>query len=236
MLKDLTPAKPAVAVELIETPSAEQLAAFYAAAHAHGFAFALDAAAPVSEAEDEVPQTMSLLDVAEAAEKQASFSVGVCAEPTVALRLLLTPELRSLLEDASVPKQTHDWKSALHVLAGQGIELRGAVDDTMLLSYAINPTHATPSLADVAARHGQPVPSTLAAGAAVICALVPALRKQIDDVGLSRVYREIDLPLAPVLFRIERAHLRTGWRALQHQLAQTAWRGALYQTGSARSG
>jgi DNA polymerase-1 len=208
MLKDLTPAKPAVAVELIETPSAEQTAAFYVSARTHGFAFALDAVAPVSEAEDEVPQTMSLLDVAEAAEKQASFSVGVCAEPTVALRLSLTPELRSLLEDASVPKQTHDWKLALHVLAGQGIELRGAVDDTMLLSYAINPTHATPSLADVAARHGQPVSSTLAAGAAVICALVSTLRKQVDDAGLGRVYQEIDLPLAPVLFRMEQAGVR----------------------------
>ncbi len=139
---------------------------------------------------------------------KTSFSVGVCAEPAIALRLPLTPELRALLEDAAVPKQTHDCKLALHLLAAQGVALRGAVDDTMLLSYALNPTHATQALADVAARHGQPAPSTLAAAAAAIHALVPALRAEVEKAGVERVYAEIDLPLAPVLFRMEQAGVR----------------------------
>jgi DNA polymerase-1 len=211
MLRELAPSETAPAIELIEDPSGEQCAAFYAAARIDGFAFALDAKAPVPEPEDETPQTMSLLDLAEAAEaaqKPVSFSVGVCAEPATALRLPLTPELRALLEDAAVPKRTHDWKSALHLLVAQGIELRGAVDDTMLLSYALNPTHSTQSLADVAARHGQPAPSSLAAGAAAIHALVPALRAEVQTAGVERVYKQIDLPLAPVLFRMEMAGVR----------------------------
>ena len=211
MLRELAPSETAPAIELIEDPSGEQCAAFYAAARIDGFAFALDAKAPVPEPEDETPQTMSLLDLAEAAEaaqKPVSFSVGVCAEPATALRLPLTPELRALLEDAAVPKRTHDWKSALHLLVAQGIELRGAVDDTMLLSYALNPTHSTQSLADVAARHGQPAPSSLAAGAAAIHALVPALRAEVETAGVERVYKQIDLPLAPVLFRMEMAGVR----------------------------
>src|SRR5271157_2887705 len=86
MLKDLAPSETAPAIALIEEPTDEQAAAFYAAGRAHGFAFALDAAAPApKEAEDEAPQPLSLLDVAEAAEKQASFSVGLCAEPNRAL-------------------------------------------------------------------------------------------------------------------------------------------------------
>jgi len=88
------------------------------------------------------------------------------------------------------------------------VELRGAVDDTMLLSYALNPIHTTQSLADVAARHGQQVPSTLAAGAAAIHALVPALRADVKEAGVERVYTEIDRPLAPVLFRMEQAGVR----------------------------
>ena len=211
MLRELAPSETALAIELIEDPTGEQCAAFYAAARIDGFAFALDAKAPVPEPEDETPQTMSLLDLAEAAEaaqKPVSFSVGVCAEPATALRLPLTPELRALLEDAAVPKRTHDWKSALHLLVAQGIELRGAVDDTMLLSYALNPTHSTQSLADVAARHGQPAPSSLAAGAAAIHALVPALRAEVETAGVERVYKQIDLPLAPVLFRMEMAGVR----------------------------
>jgi DNA polymerase-1 len=208
MLKDLEPAAGSSLVEIITNPTPEKADAFYAAAREHGFAFALDAAAPAPEAEDEPQQTLSLLDVAEAAEKQSSFNVGVCASPASALQLRLTAELRALLEDAAVPKRTHDWKSALHLLSAQGASLRGAIDDTMLLSYALNPTHATQSLADVAARHGQPAPSTLAAGAAAIHALLPALRAEVEKAGVERVYTEIDLPLAPVLFGMEQAGVR----------------------------
>jgi DNA polymerase-1 len=209
MLRTLEPSQLAPSVELIEEPTGEQAAAFYAAAREHGFAFALDAKTPVpEEAEDDAPQALSLLDVAEAADRQSSFSLGVCAEPNKALRLAPMPELRALLADASVPKRTHDWKSALHLLDAQGIALRGEVDDTMLLSYALNPTHATQSLADVAARHGQAAPATLAAGAAAIQALVPALRAEVEKAGVERVYQQIDLPLAPVLFRMEQAGVR----------------------------
>jgi DNA polymerase-1 len=210
MLKELAPSATADAVELIEEPSAEQAAGFYRAAHANGFAFALDAAAPAAEtaAEDEPPPAQSLLDLAEAEEKRASFAVGVCAEPGVALRLPLTPELRKLLADEGVPKRTHDLKLALHILDKQGVALRGWRDDTMLLSYALNPTHATQALADVAARHGQPAPSTQAAAAAAIHALVPVLLEEAQKSGVERVYREIDLPLAPVLYRMEQAGVR----------------------------
>jgi DNA polymerase-1 len=208
MLRDLAPSETAQVVELIEAPSDEQAAHFYAAAQTGGFAFALNAKPPAPEVEDDAPQNLSLLDVAEAAEKQACFTVGVCAEPATALDLSLTTQLRALLEDAAVPKQTHDWKTALHLLTAQGVALHGAVDDTMLLSYALNPTHSTQALADVAARHSQPAPSTLAAAAATIRALVPALKAEVEKAGVARVYAEIDLPLAPVLFRMEQAGVR----------------------------
>jgi DNA polymerase-1 len=211
MLRDLAPSEIGPAIELIEDPTEEQGAAFYAAARAQGFAFALDAKEPEATEEDEdaqQPMNFSLLDAIETAEKKTRSRVGVCAEPAAALRLSLTPELRALLEDPSVPKRVHDWKLALHVLSGLGVELRGAVDDTMLLSYALNPTHATQALADVAARHGQLAPSTLAAGAAAIHALVPVLQAEIEKSGVDRVYRDIDLPLAPVLFRMEQAGVR----------------------------
>jgi DNA polymerase-1 len=216
MLKELAPVEGGTSVELIDDPTPEQAAAFYANAREYGFALALDATAPAPQEEEgeEVPQTLSLLDVAEAVEKQASCTVGACAEAGIALRLPLTPELRTLLEDAAVPKHLHDWKLALHVLGAQGVELRGPVEDTMLLSYALNPTHATQALADVAARHGQPAPATLPAGAAAIHALVPALKAEAEKAQVERVYREIDLPLAPVLFRMEQAGVRIDKAAL----------------------
>jgi DNA polymerase-1 len=215
MLRDLAPAATATPVDLVDDPNSEQTAAFYSAARNAGFAFALDAAEPVAEESyDEPPTTLSLLDAVEAAERKTLSNVGVCADAACALRLSLTAELRALLEDANVPKRVHDWKLALHVLHGLGVELRGPVDDTMLLSYALNPTHTTQTLADVAARNGQGPPSSLPASAAAIHALAPALREEVDKAGVARVYAEIDLPLAPVLFRMERAGVRIDTLAL----------------------
>jgi DNA polymerase I len=210
MLKELAPAETAVKLELIESPAADQRAAFFDAAHRGGFAFAMDAAQPTPEADEEpaVPTTMSLLDIVEAAEKQADSSVGVCAEPGIALALQLDDELRALLQDPSVPKRVHDYKAALHALHAQGVELRGLVDDVMLLSYALNPTHATQSLADVAARHGHAPPASLTSAAAIVHALVPALRSHAEECDVTKIYTDVDLPLAPVLYRMEEAGVR----------------------------
>jgi DNA polymerase-1 len=211
LLRELTPATPTIAIELIDNPNDEQAAAFYAAARKNGFAFALDAKEPAAEEQEDEPRQstmLSLLDAVEAAESKAHSSVGVCAVSGTALCLPLTHELRALLEDASVAKSTHDAKLAYHVLYGLGVELRGRIDDTMLLSYALNPTHSTQSIADVAARHGHAPPSSLPSSAAIIHALAPALRAHADEAGVISVYTDIDLPLAPVLYRMEQAGVR----------------------------
>ena len=209
MLRDLGAAPGGALVELIDEPTAERAAEFYAAARQQGFAFALDASEPLAEESDDEPAPApSLLDAVEAAERKTQSSIGVCAESARGLRLPLTPELRALLEDASVPKRAHDWKLALHVLGSLGVALRGRVDDSMLLSYALNPTHATQSLADVAARNGQPPPASLPGAASAIHSLVPALREEAEKAGVLRVYEDIDLPLAPVLYRMEQAGVR----------------------------
>ncbi len=220
MLRDLAPSATAVQAELIEEPNQGQMKKFYVDARANGFAFALDAVSaivvmPEEDAELEAPVTMSLLDAAEAAEKQSSSCAGVSADSAIALRLALDAELRGLFEDASIPKRTHDLKLALHLLSGRGIALRGAVEDTMLLSYALNPTHATQTLADVAARHNQTPPVTPTTSAAAIQALVPVLRQEVEKLAVDRAYREIDLPLAPVLFRMEQAGVRIDRAALE---------------------
>ena len=68
---------------------------------------------------------------------------------------------------------------------------RGAiVDDVMLLSYALNPTHTTQTLADVAARNGHAPPASLTSAAAIVHALVPALRTACRrEQGHQRLHR-----------------------------------------------
>jgi DNA polymerase-1 len=211
LLKELAPAASAAPIELIDKPTDEQAARFFAAARQHGFAFALDAREPVEEESEDEPQqsmTLSLMDAVEEAEKKTQCSVGVCAETGIALSIPLSGELRALFEDDSVPKFTHDCKLALHVLSGLGVEMRGTVDDVMLLSYALNPTHTTQTIADVAVRHGHAPPPSLMAAAATIHALLPALRAHVDETHVTNVYNDIDLPLAPVLYRMEKAGVR----------------------------
>ena len=219
LLKELPP--PLIAYELVDEPSAEQIQVFYAAARKNGFAFALDAPQPVAaevepDAEPEAQGSLSLLDVVEAAEKKATCNIGVCADSTIALRLSLTPELRALLEDASVPKRVHDYKLALHVLGGLDVDLRGPIEDDLLLSYLVNPMYAGQTLADVAARNGHTPPASLPSAAAIINALIPALRKHVEEAKVTSVYEDIDLPLAPVLYRMEKAGVRIDRDVLAH--------------------
>ena len=118
------------------------------------------------------------------------------------------PTFDALFEDASVSKRVHEYKLALHVLGGLGINLRGPVEDDLLLSYLVNPMYAGQTLADVAARNGHTPPTSLTSAAAIVNALVPRLRKHVEEAKLTSVYNEIDVPLAPVLYRMEQAGVR----------------------------
>ena len=240
MLRDLAPGAKKPTAELIDDPTDAQIAAFFAAASEHGFAFALekdakiaktDAAADSSESnaetaeEEALPQMPTLLDMMDAANVMAKIPeiptpefVGVSVlapgSPELALRLQLTPQLQALLEDTKVPKFVHDFKTALHRLEALGVALRGPIADTMLLSYALNPTHATQTLVDVVARSGQSVPSSLAGAAHSIQTLLPTLRAQAEEQKLTSVYEQIDLPLVPVLYRMEKVGVRIHLSAL----------------------
>lgn len=232
LLRELAPSDLPTTANFILEPNPEQISAFIALARQHGFAVALPisgleaAAEQVSEqeteaAQEEEPQlkTMSLLDLAEAATTSpagqsapSELRFGVAAEPGVAL-LVGLDALRDVLEDESVPKRLHDLKSALRLLESHNITLRGAVDDVMLYSYLINPTHATHRLADVAARFGDsPLRESgdkqLPEAAYVVLAIAPVMRSDIETLSERRVYEDIDLPLVPVLLGMEKAGIR----------------------------
>ncbi len=240
LLKELAPEAKAVPVEYVLAPSAAQVDAFLQAARENGFALAVPAgelektAEQVSERETEAIEerepelrTMTLdfsepSAVPEAIEAPpAKISrVGVAADDGIAL-LMDVEAVRALLEDPAVPKQVHDLKAALRETAALGITLRGASDDLMLFSYLVNPTHSTHRLADVAARFSsQPLQEqgeeTLPEAAHAIHTLAPKLRDDIARAELGDVYETIDLPLVPVLLRMEHAGVRVDLDVLRH--------------------
>jgi DNA polymerase-1 len=239
LLKELAPEAHAKPIEYVAAPTSDQLAEFTSQARAHGFALAVEAsplelaAEQVGEKETEAIEesepemrTMMLDFAAPTAEGKSDdlppqprgVRLGVAAGGSVAL-LVSADDVRALLEDASVPKQVHDLKSSLRHLAGEGITLRGVDDDLMLYSYLVNPTHSAHRLSDVAARFSnRPLQlqgeGALAEAAHATYTLTKGLRDDVTDSGLRTVYETIDLPLVPVLLRMEQAGVRIDSRVL----------------------
>ncbi len=127
----------------------------------------------------------------------------------------LADRMKSALEDSALPKTVHDLKSALHHFGEQGIALAGMKHDPMLYSYLLDPTYSSHSLPEVALRRfNLKLSGNLAEAADVTGRLASALRKEVDDQGLTSVYEEIDAPLVPVLARMEDAGVKIDPAAL----------------------
>ena len=204
--------------------------------------------------------------------------LGLAASPTLALTASIdTPALREALADPNLPKLVHDLKAVTRALAPHNVTLAGPVTDVMLLSYLVNPTHSSHTLADIAARTTsrallhQPTkenptdPNRLPEAAVTVVRLAETLNTQLreafpteqeraqnilpdeptlggavttgmlfadkipatkplEDLTLHDVYTTIDLPLVPVLLRMEQTGVAidpTFLREMSSRLAVT---------------
>ena len=118
-------------------------------------------------------------------------------------------KLKSALADERLPKAIHDYKSATHALERQGVFLGGVQHDPMLYSYLLDPTYSSHRLADVALRRfNLKLSGTLPEVADITGRLAAALRREVEEADLLKLYDEIDLPLVPVLARMEHAGVK----------------------------
>jgi len=118
-------------------------------------------------------------------------------------------KLRQVLTDPAVPKSIHDYKAAIHALDAQGILLQGVQHDPMLYSYLLDPTYSSHRLPDVALRRfNLKLSGDLAEAADLTGRLTSTLRDEVAQAGLTKLYEEIDLPLVPVLARMEQAGVK----------------------------
>src|SRR5882672_2368719 len=134
--------------------------------------------------------------------------------------------IRELLSNGLLEKTVHDLKRATALLAPLGIELAGVTDDTLLAAYVLDPTRSKYDLADLAretvgAESGGPPYEGWSESAwrgvevADLTAQVArVLRRRIDEKDVGKIYREIELPLAPMLYRMERAGIRLDTKVL----------------------
>jgi DNA polymerase-1 len=121
----------------------------------------------------------------------------------------IAARLRAVLTDGDIPKAIHDYKAALHALTPLGITIEGLQHDSMLYSYLLDPTYSSHRLADVALRRfNLKLGGQLPESADIAGRLSSALRSEVEQAGLAKLYREIDLPLVPVLARMEQAGVK----------------------------
>jgi DNA polymerase I len=124
-------------------------------------------------------------------------------------------KLRSVLANPGVPKAIHDYKAAIHALAPLGITLAGVRHEPMLYSYLLDPTYSSHQISDVALRRfNLKLGGVLAEAADIAGRLAAALREEVGQAGLVRLYEEMDLPLVPVLARMEEAGVKIDTGAL----------------------
>ena len=114
-----------------------------------------------------------------------------------------------VLANGGIPKAIHDYKAAIHALGPLGITVAGVRHDPMLYSYLLDPTYSSHSLADVALRRfNWKLAGQLAESADITGRLTATLRGEVEQAGLAKLYEEIDLPLVPVLARMEHAGVK----------------------------
>ena len=130
-------------------------------------------------------------------------------------------KMRSVLTDPALPKAVHDYKAAIHALDPLGISLAGVRHDPMLYSYLLDPTYSSHRLADIALRRfNLKLAEELAESADITGRLAGALRSEVERAGLVKLYEEMDLPLVPVLVRMEQAGVKIDTAALSQMSSE----------------
>jgi len=155
----------------------------------------------------------------EAALPSVTRNVAISPTPGTATIVGLNSEagskLKSVLANERLPKSVHDYKTALHALNAAAIELSGVRHDSRLYSYLLDPTYSAHGLAEVALRRlNLKISGNLAESADVAGRLASTLAREVEQSGLRKTYDDIDLPLVPVLCRMEEAGVKIDKEAL----------------------
>ena len=223
LLKDLLPVVEVTEAHYTEAKSAADVEAVLKAVPLGGavaLAVETEAANPEPEQEDEEPEEGLLPLQTAPSPEQAPRALAISASAGTAVTIPLDAadarsRLVAALGDSNLPKAIHDYKSAIHALQPQEVELRCVEHDPMLYSYLCDPTYSSHQLTDVALRRfNLKLGGSLPEAADMTGRLAVALRKKVEEAGLLKLYDEIDLPLVPVLARMEEAGVKIDRKAL----------------------
>ena len=167
-----------------------------------------------TENEEAPDAQMSLAAAPEAVAAPSQLRLAISAKAGTALSLTLddsaaSQPLREALADATLPKAIYDAKAVTHALCERGVQLAGVLDDPLLYSYLLNPTYTKYKLADIVLRtFNLKMGAAVGEAADLTLRLSEKLRDEVAAAGLRKVYDDIDLPMSPVLARMEAAGIK----------------------------
>ena len=142
------------------------------------------------------------------------------------------------LADPARPKVLHDAKGPLEALSDRGLPVAGLIGDTALAAYLCLPDQRSYDLADLTLRHlgrqlraqeaedngqltleigadtGPDEAETAMVRARAVMDLWLSLQTDLTERGAARLLTELELPLVPVLQRMERAGIAIDTTAL----------------------
>ena len=126
--------------------------------------------------------------------------------------------LKGTLEEPNIEKYVFDSKRHKHALAQYGIELRGVKFDGMLADYLLHAIHPAPSLEILCAERG------MATGAAALLQIADGMEAEMREKGMYELFAHVELPLADVLFDMEKTGFRVDRDMLKDLSGQFAKR------------
>ena len=112
--------------------------------------------------------------------------------------------LRSLFEDEARTAVVYGYKDMRHALAREGIAFRAKAEDVSILKYLVDYTGKDDDLPLVL----QGTPCGGEAPACGVWYLYGALLPRLQEEGLAPLYRDVELPLADVLFAMEESGVK----------------------------
>ena len=115
-------------------------------------------------------------------------------------------EALTLAVDRAQRIVTYDAKHVARVLAAHGVAVTDVGDDAMLAAHLLNPSRTFAAIEDAAAEHLQAAPGADAAAYAdATLQLLDVMRPLLEERAQMRVYEDVEVPLAPLLARMEAA-------------------------------
>lgn len=136
--------------------------------------------------------------------------------------------LNDILSNGILSKTTYDYKRNLAVLNRAGISIENLTDDLMIGAYLLDPGRGRYDLRMIASSEfGIETPNVILSNwsatqyettetADLIFQLTPSIRKRIKENGLEKVYRDIEMPLIPILYEIEMNGMKVDASILRH--------------------